>query len=139
MNNRAINRALDQTEAYLTSLVDLYVKYKATNANIVNGSVVLNAEYRMYLDALWKIYCGKNNRSSKRVIFLREEAFAERCINNLNNHKQMLWFARVREICLDKYGFEPNFNEVFSTYNQYSDPEDGAIHCVKNIPLDAHF
>lgn len=138
MKNRAEKRASGQAEAYLDSLIDLYVKYKSDNASIENGKVILTAAYRIQLEAMWKNYCNKNNYSTKRVIFLREEAFSKRCLNNLNQHKQMAWFARVREICLEKYGFNPNFNEVFSTYTQYSDPEEGAIHCVKNIPLDAH-
>ncbi len=139
--NRAKKRSNQVAETYLDSLITLYVEYKNKYSSCSDGRAVVEKkvnDYRLNLELTWKSFCAKNNQSPKRVMNFRPEAFREWIENSLRDHNRLAWFSAVRELCIERYGFEPPHHLIFESFNinrslAASDPNDGALYCMNFI------
>lgn len=134
--NRAQKRANKVAESYLDSLITLLVNYKNEHSTTADGHATVEKDvhqFRLQLETQWKDYCERNNKSKNKVSFFRPEEFRERYENVMINHNRLAWFAAVRDLCIERYGFEPPYHLILESFKTYSDPNDGAIHCMSYI------
>jgi hypothetical protein len=134
--NRAQKRANEVAESYLDSLITLLVNYKNEHSTTADGHATVERnvhQYRLILEMQWKAFCDRNNNIRNRVSTFRLEAFRERYENAMTNHNRLAWFSAVRDLCIERYGFEPPYHLILESFKMYSDPNDGAIHCFNYI------